>query len=167
MLYISSMIFISKLHLKLTLFLLTSSLFANDLTHLGTDKIYFQTGESIKVYLARSAKEQELGLSYVSPFKLGEKEGMLFLYENLAPRRFWMPNTNFNLDLFFFDKEKRITNIVRNLKCSKESPDKIDETDWIPAQFVLEMKSSSPFAKKLKIGDSFEFLSTTSSQKEP
>jgi uncharacterized membrane protein (UPF0127 family) len=42
---------------------------------------------------------------------LARDTGMLFLWEDEAPRRMWMKNTMVPLDMIFFDKEGRIIHI--------------------------------------------------------
>lgn len=43
-----------------------------------------------------------------------DRHGMLFVFENAAPRVFWMHNTPGPLDMIFVDENGRVLNIVEN-----------------------------------------------------
>lgn len=43
-----------------------------------------------------------------------DRHGMLFVFENAAPRVFWMHNTPGPLDMIFMDEKGRVLNIVEN-----------------------------------------------------
>ena len=64
------------------------------------------------VKLAETEAQRRHGLMF-TPF-LPEHHGMLFLFENDAPRQFWMKNTQIPLDILFFDSHGRLLNIVRS-----------------------------------------------------
>ena len=70
--------------------------------------------------------------------------GMLFIWKNLQKRTFWMKNTNFDLDLFFLDKEGHVIEIYKKAKAYSE--DIIYSK--IKAMFVLELKASQHQIKK-------------------
>lgn len=44
--------------------------------------------------------------------KLGENDGMLFIYEDAGRRSFWMKNTHIPLDLGFFSADGKLQQIV-------------------------------------------------------
>jgi uncharacterized membrane protein (UPF0127 family) len=54
------------------------------------------------LYLALNQEDRELGLMNVT--KLGADEGVLFVFEESAPRAFWMKNTFIPLSIGFFDE---------------------------------------------------------------
>ena len=64
---------------------------------------------SFTVELALSAPQRARGLMFRD--RLARDAGMLFLWEDEAPRRMWMKNTMVPLDMIFFDKEGRIIHI--------------------------------------------------------
>ena len=70
--------------------------------------------------------------------------GMLFIWKNLQKRTFWMKNTNFDLDLFFLDKEGQVIEIYKKAKAFSE--DIIYSK--IKAMFVLELGANQHQIKK-------------------
>lgn len=113
------------------------------------------SGETIETTLAITPAEQEQGLSGVKPEDFSDTQGMLFFYTQEDERHFWMPDTYFDLDLFYLDKDLKITSIIRKLPHYKGRANAhlIPRARGIWARHVLEMKSTSEVAKKLKEGD--------------
>ena len=70
--------------------------------------------------------------------------GMLFIWKNSQKRTFWMKNTNFDLDLFFLDKEGQVIEIHKKAKALSE--DIIYSK--IKAMFVLELGANQHQIKK-------------------
>ena len=120
-------------------------------------KVELQTsfGSSIEATLAIDAKEQEMGLSGVKPEDFGDSEGMLFFYTQDEERHFWMPDTYFELDLFYLDKDLKIIDIVRKLPfyIGRANPELIPRARGVWCRHVLEMKSTSSIAQKINVGD--------------
>jgi uncharacterized membrane protein (UPF0127 family) len=120
-------------------------------------KVELQTsfGSSIETILAIDAKEQEMGLSGVKPEDFGDSEGMLFFYTQDEERHFWMPDTYFELDLFYLDKDLKIIDIVRKLPfyIGRANPELIPRARGVWCRHVLEMKSTSSIAQKINVGD--------------
>lgn len=112
-------------------------------------------GSSIDTTLAIDAKEQEMGLSGVKPEDFGDSEGMLFFYTQDEERHFWMPDTYFELDLFYLDKDLKVIDIIRKLPfyIGRANPELIPRARGIWCRHVLEMKSTSHIAQKIKTGD--------------
>ncbi|MFP5385200.1 MAG: DUF192 domain-containing protein [Bacteriovoracia bacterium] len=112
-------------------------------------------GKVIETTLAITMEEQEQGLSGVKPEDFEDNQGMLFFYISEDERHFWMPDTYFDLDLFYLDKNLTITDIIRKLPHYKgrANPNQIPRARGVWARHVLEMKSSSPIAQSLKLGD--------------
>lgn len=126
-----------------------------------TKTLTLPDNSQIKVYMADNEKKQTLGLSGVK--KLADNEGMLFIYPQMMYLSFWMPDTYLNLDIFFLDQEMRVFYIERNVPAHpgrSENPP-IYRTARIYAAKVLELKSSSSFAKKIRKGQKLNFTSTT------
>lgn len=116
-------------------------------------------GEKIKLSLALTKKEQTKGLSGLTADRFSDLEGMLFVNKQMAPRRCWMPDTFFNLDILFLDQSLKIVAIEKNVPAHPglKEPPEIYQTGTYIAQYVLETKASSPFNKKLKINDVLVF----------
>ncbi len=124
------------------------------------------SGQKIVLKLAITKKQIVKGLSSVKPKDFPKNYGMLFVYKNPGKRVFWMPQTYFNLDIFFLDKNFKVIEIVRNLKANPNKyhtpNNKIDTTDSIFCRHVLEIRSDSPIAKNIKKGDKLIWKSSTS-----
>lgn len=108
----------------------------------------------MEIFLALRNSEQVQGLSNLKPEQLKDDQGMLFYYFTNGARRFWMPDTYFDLDLFFLNEQLVVTDIVRNLKAhpGRQVPPEIATTPSIEAFHVLELKSGSSVAQELQIG---------------
>lgn len=116
------------------------------------------SNDKIKLRLALTPEAQTKGLSGMKPQDFSEDEGMLFVYDKSGPRRFWMPDTYFNLDIYFLDANYKILAAEKNVPFhpGRQEPPLIYQTKTYNAQYVLEMKSSSPISKILKVGEVFK-----------
>lgn len=128
-------------------------------------------GPVIPTRLAITMKEQEQGLSGVKSEDFEETEGMLFFYLNEEERHFWMPDTYFDLDLFYLDKDLVIRDIIRKLPhyIGRANPEYIPRARGVWSRHVLEMKSTSPIAASLSIGQQLKWkgnLSLTEFEKK-
>jgi len=105
--------------------------------------------------LAITRDEHQKGLSGLKPHEFKENEGMLFINESMDERKFWMPDTYFNLDIIFLDKNLKIVGIEKNVPFHPGfiEPPVIFKTKSYIAQYILETKAGAPFSKNLKIGD--------------
>ena len=78
--------------------------------------------------------------------ELKDREGMLFIFENPQPQRFWMKNTQIPLDIGYFSKDGKV----------ETSPWPFDLTGLVPKsdslQFVVEL--GAEFSRLgIKLGD--------------
>lgn len=92
--------------------------------------------------VADTSEKRNYGL--MNRESITSNSGMLFIWKNLQKRTFWMKNTNFDLDLFFLDKEGHVIEIYKKVKAYSE--DIIYSK--IKAMFVLELKASQHQIKK-------------------
>ncbi|MBA3813226.1 MAG: DUF192 domain-containing protein [Alphaproteobacteria bacterium] len=67
---------------------------------------------SFKVELSQTPQELEKGL--MNREKLGENEGMLFLFPEPHPVTMWMKNTPLSLDIIFINRKGKIVAIAEN-----------------------------------------------------
>ena len=75
-------------------------------------KYAIQIGEqTLQLELARTAKTRETGLKYRDSLPKGE--GMIFVFENPQPQRFWMKNTRIPLDIGYFSADGRLKEVYR------------------------------------------------------
>lgn len=131
-------------------------------TALGKDvfKMQNQKGDQVILELALSRAQHTKGLSGIKSSAFNPKSGMLFVNTEVGPRRFWMPDTYFDLDIIFLDQNLMIVGLEQNVPAhpgKKDSPP-IYKTDTYTAQFVLEIKSKTKFGATLKKGDQLKFI---------
>lgn len=112
-------------------------------------------GAIIKTKLAVTPAEQEQGLSGVQPEDFDDEDGMLFYYKEDGEKFFWMPDTYFDLDLFYLDQDLKVVDIIRKLPHHKGRLNEamIPRARGVWCRHTLEMKSSSPLAASIQIGD--------------
>lgn len=116
-------------------------------------------GETVRTRLAITLPEQEQGLSGVKPGDFVDDEGMLFYYLEDSEKYFWMPDTYFDLDLIYLDRDLKIVDIIRKLPhhIGRHNESLIPRARPVWARHTLEMKAGSPISARLKIGDQLKW----------
>lgn len=127
-------------------------------------KIRNPYGNEVVLDLALTQGQHTKGLSGLKPTEFSSSRGMLFINSEVAPRRFWMPDTFFDLDIIFLDNNLKIVGIEKNVPShpGKVEPPLIYKTETYLAQYVLETKARATFGKKLKKNDQLKFSGPTS-----
>ena len=117
--------------------------------------------DKILIKLAIDMDTQVKGLSGTRDADWPEDQGMLFVYDEDGGRGFWMPDTYFDLDLFFLDKDFKILDVERKVPhfIGRFPEDRIPRVRVVWSRHVLEMKAKSEVAKRLKVGDQLQFRS--------
>jgi uncharacterized membrane protein (UPF0127 family) len=104
----------------------------------------FYVNDSISTYatleVADNQTERKKGL--MNRTKLGKNRGMLFVFEEEAPRGFWMKNTLIPLDMIFLDKDKEVINIETAYPepNTSDSELKVYRSER-PAKYVIEVNA--------------------------
>ncbi|WP_238393101.1 DUF192 domain-containing protein [Myxacorys almedinensis] len=121
-------------------------------------------GQPISLEVARTAREQEIGL--MNRTSLAANRGMLFIFEPARPTQFWMKNTLINLDMVFLHQGvvKYIANDVppcQAAPCPTYGP-RMGNIDQ-----VIELAGGRAAELKLKVGDRIpvEFFSVNEAQR--
>ncbi|MBT3586488.1 MAG: DUF192 domain-containing protein [Halobacteriovoraceae bacterium] len=127
-------------------------------------KIELPNGKKLAVKLAITGEEQNRGLSGVKADQFKNSQALLFFYSKKSAKRFWMPDTYFNLDIIFLDKHLKILAIEKNVPAhpGNSGVPKIAMTGTYFAQHVLEIKSSGGYGKGLKKGSILKWTSSPS-----
>lgn len=109
-------------------------------------------GRVIDVDLADTPALQQQGLSGVE--RLDEGTGMLFVFEETAPRPFWMKDMNFPIDIIWIDENFNIVYIKNNA-----TPESYLEvfTPETHARYVLEVAAGFAVENDIKVGDGVLF----------
>ena len=95
---------------------------------------------TVNIELACTDEDRQQGLMYRK--KLGEFDGMLFVFPVESEQSFWMKNTYIPLDMIHINKKKEVVGVVENATPHDLSPRKVSA----PALYVLEVNAF--FARK-------------------
>ena len=98
-------------------------------------RLVFPQGE-IQAQLANTLTARELGLSYRD--KIGDNEGMLFVFDKPDIYAFWMKDMNFPLDMVWIDSGKKVVAISENISTSTFPTSFYPPS---PAMYVLEINA--------------------------
>lgn len=99
--------------------------------------IIFPKG-AVEAEVVNTDKSRELGLS--GREKMGDGEGMLFIFDHEGKYGFWMKDMNFPLDILWINQEGIVVHIERNI--SEKSYPKTFSNE-IDAMYVLELNAKS------------------------
>ncbi len=89
---------------------------------------------------------------------LPQNEGMIFEFDSPQILQFWMKNTFIDLDIGYFDSDKKLIDIFQ-MKASSvmtKTPDVYPSHDV--AQYALEMNQGWFAKNKIKVGDRFQWI---------
>ena len=89
---------------------------------------------SIEIEFAEDEAARQTGLMHRREMTLGQ--GMLFLFPDEAPRKFWMANTPIPLDIMFVGADSQIVNIAKRTR--PLSHENVVSTG--PAMYVVEVR---------------------------
>jgi len=104
--------------------------------------VVFDNGAKFVIEIADSPEERQTGLMHRD--FLPQNAGMLFVFEDEAPRGFWMKNTLIQLDMIFLNADMTVVEIHENVSPCEEDPCPAYKSP--PAQYVLEINGG--LAKK-------------------
>jgi uncharacterized membrane protein (UPF0127 family) len=107
------------------------------------------------VEIAENTVDRETGL--MNRKSLGPNQGMLFIFENEQPLSFWMKNTLIDLDIGFFDGQKKLIE-VKTMKSPVKNKISVEETitqSSRPARYALEMNAGWFKKNQIKVGSQF------------
>lgn|SRR5690606_8167257 len=106
---------------------------------------------TLDIEIADNDYKVQTGLMYRHSMK--PDQAMLFIFKNSERRSFYMKNTEFSLDIIYFNSEKELVSIQKNAKPNDLS----SLPSEAPAQYVLEVNAGLSDIWKLEKGDRFEF----------
>lgn len=142
----------------LIILFIVSSCTNNTASHLKTypkKTMLMDDGTEITIFVADNRERQIKGISNIKRRDFDIKHAILFPENKMIERQFWMPETHFNVDVIFMNKNFYVLDIHRNLQhYSKRKPRKsVPLSKKVNSQHVLEIRSDSPYARNIKIGD--------------
>ncbi|MDR3112724.1 MAG: DUF192 domain-containing protein [Elusimicrobiota bacterium] len=149
-----------KLSIKIVFIISITLMFSN--TSFAFD---YEDGQNVKVNLcakdltlvtAKTPKAHESGLS---GFKKIPQDGMIFFFDDIKPRVFWMKDMNFPLDMVWITGDE-IIGITENIPTQKVDDD--SELKLYPSpqkvDIVIELNAGRAKKLKLKTGGKLKLL---------
>jgi uncharacterized membrane protein (UPF0127 family) len=127
----------------------------------GGRVVFTRAGQTIAAFTvatAESLAHRRQGLMHCPALEPGT--GLLFVYDEIHPRTFWMKDTPLELGILFIDRNGRITAIERGVPGSRariRSPG--------PVRYVLEINHQE--ASKLQAGDRMRRIVPDSTPNKP
>ena len=109
----------------------------------------------LDIEFARTDYETQTGLMYRKSMQ--DDRGMLFIFEDVIRRSFYMKNTEFALDIIYLDEERKVVSIQKNAKPF----DKSSLPSEAPAKYVLEVNAGLSDRWGLEAGDLMEFTESS------
>ena len=109
------------------------------------------TIQQIDIEIADNSYERQTGLMYRESME--DDQGMLFIYDNEAPRAFYMKNTFIPLDIIYFASDSTAVSFQKNAQPQDETSLPSGE----PAQFVLELNAGLADDWNIEVGDKIDF----------
>ncbi|CAH8283935.1 hypothetical protein EV196_103399 [Mariniflexile fucanivorans] len=114
-------------------------------------KLADSTEINLDIEIADTDFDIQTGLMYRDSMK--ENQGMLFVFDDVTERYFYMKNTKIPLDIIYLNEGKKIVSFQKNAK-------PMDETSLpsnVPAKYVLEVNAGLADAWSLAVGDSINY----------
>ena len=106
-------------------------------------------GQQFDVEMAVTPEQRREGLMYRD--RLGEREGMLFVFEQEEMLSFWMRNTPLPLSIAFIDARGVIVHITDMVPFSE-----VPVSSQFPARFALEVNQGAFARAGVAVGDLVE-----------
>lgn len=106
---------------------------------------------TLDIEIADNEYKTQTGLMYRSGME--ENQAMLFVFPNEQRRSFYMKNTEFSIDIIYFDANKKLVNF--HSKAEPYNENSLPST--APAKYVLEVNAGLAEKWNLEKGDSFEY----------
>jgi uncharacterized membrane protein (UPF0127 family) len=119
------------------------------------------SGVSVTAEKADSPERRATGL--MQRTTLGEREGMLFYFDETTYHSFWMYNTPLPLTIIFLDDRRNVVDIQDMEPCIGKSADQCRSyTARFPARYALEVNRGFAARYRIKAGDRAEVKETAS-----
>lgn len=107
-------------------------------------------GTSIKLLVADSGNEREVGLMYRQ--HLEDDEGMIFVFDENRVAKVWMKNTYIPLDVVFLDENNTVSKTIENAEPKNTDLMSSDK----PIRYFIELNAGEVSKHMLVVGDRIE-----------
>jgi uncharacterized membrane protein (UPF0127 family) len=114
-------------------------------------------GSAIQAEIRQGPEETSRGMMFRP--ELPPDNGMLFIFETLEPRSFWMYRTLHPLDMVWMDENKRIVEIHENAPpCESLDLRKCPTFGGVASSlYTLELPAGQVIRRGLQVGDQLQF----------
>ena len=109
---------------------------------------------SLDIEIADTEYETQTGLMYRNTMK--KNQGMLFVFDDVSERFFYMKNTKIPLDIIYINEKMKIVSFQKNAKPFDEN----SLPSNFPAKYVLEVNAGLVDAWSLTVGDTITYTTT-------
>jgi len=107
-------------------------------------------GQRFTIEIAEDDASRTHGL--MDRTEMAADHGMLFVFQNDAPRAFWMKNTKISLDMMFFDENLKLVSVQHRVPPCVADPCPA-YSSGAPARYVLELNAGQAEKLGLTSGD--------------
>ena len=120
-------------------------------------RVVLPSGAVITVELARTDAEKAQGLMFRE--SMPKDAGMVFLFEGLQIRPFWMKNCHFPLDLVYATKDGTIVDVLKSVPpCAPDPAPCLNVTPKAKSDTVLEVNAGVADANGAVVGAKLKWL---------
>jgi uncharacterized membrane protein (UPF0127 family) len=114
-------------------------------------------GSIIQAELRQTPEEAATGMMFRP--ELPPDNGMLFVFETIEPRAFWMYRTLHPLDMVWLDENKRVVEIHENAPpCPTLDARQCPSFGGVASSlYTLELPAGQVIRRGLKVGDQLQF----------
>ncbi len=110
-----------------------------------------KTVQKIEIEIADDDRQREQGLMWRR--SMAESRGMVFIFPEESPQRFWMRNTYIPLDIIYVNSKMEIVSIQKNCKTLND----VGLPSNAPAQYVVEVIGGFSDRHGIKAGTKVSF----------
>jgi hypothetical protein len=118
------------------------------------------SGAEFSLEVAADPASRERG--YMFRERVGEREGMIFVFDQPDRHSFWMKNCRVSLDIVWLDSAFRIVDIAHDRKPCPERGDCPSVQPAAPARYALEFAGGTAKREGLERGDAIAVIAERS-----
>lgn len=112
----------------------------------GSTNSTAQTTSIFRAQIAKTEQERSVGMMYRR--QMDPDQAMLFVFEGMEPRVFWMKNTYISLDMIFVGQDGIVKNVIHSVPPLTETP----RRSGVPCKFVLEIPAGQAQKHGIVVG---------------
>ena len=110
-------------------------------------------GQRFDVEIADTEPARERGLMFRD--SMPADHGMVFLFDDVAERNFWMKNCRMPLDILYFDEKYKFVSVQQRVPACRSDPCPVYPSEG-PAKYVLELNAGMAEKLGVKPGDTLK-----------